>query len=84
MPRLRNECHGRIVEVPEVGAIEEDGLEAVLLPPVREPGEVVVEWELGSEACPRWSFRGWLPFFLEGPDAEVRALQALLPTEDTP
>jgi len=78
MPRLLRGCSGRIVEAS--GAlVSPDGRRAVFQPAEGERvGRIRMEWLLGSEECPDWSYHAEVPFFLEGWDESVRAWEALL------
>jgi hypothetical protein len=81
MPRGWNLCGGRVTEVPgPSGLISADGRTATWDAPAG--GEVRIQWRVATKECPRFTFSGFPPFFVEGDARAVAAIEAAVPLGD--
>ena len=67
MPKMKDRCNGKVLSIRGGSSrILEDGRMAILEPDGQEEsGSIEFGWELGSEECSPWGYKGAMPFFLE-------------------
>lgn len=79
MPPLRHGCSGRVIQVPAGRSrVLDGGRGAVLVPGGADAGTLVLEWRLGTPECGDWTYKGFVPFFVEVEPGSVGTWKTLL------